>query len=111
ASFADIFYDNCFKNGVLPIALDAAVIEQLFGEVQANVGYRLSIDLSRQEVRTPTGEILVFEVDSSRKRRMLEGLDDIAVTLADADAIRHYEQVRARQEPWLFGRRNGPAAS
>lgn len=110
-SFADIFYDNCFKNGILPIALDAAVIDRLFNEVEANEGYCLSIDLAAQTIATPTGEALSFEIDASRKRSLLEGLDDIAITLADADAIRRYEQGRAGQEPWLFGRPCGPAAS
>ncbi|MCI2811250.1 3-isopropylmalate dehydratase small subunit [Eoetvoesiella caeni] len=101
-SFADIFYDNCFKNGILPVSLDAAIINQLFDEVQATPGYRLSIDLAEQTVKTPSGQVLDFTLDPTRKRRLLEGLDDIAITLADADAIRSYEQVRIKQEPWLF---------
>jgi len=110
-SFADIFYDNCFKNGILPISLEAAVIDRLFDEVEANEGYRLSIDLAAQTIVTPTGEALSFAIDPSRKRSLLEGLDDIAITLADADAIRRYEQGRAKQEPWLFDRPCSPAAS
>jgi len=110
-SFADIFYDNCFKNGILPIALDAALIDRLFKEVEATEGYRLSIDLAAQAITTPSGETLGFEIDASRKRSLLEGLDDIAITLADADAIRRYEQLRARQEPWLFDQAGSPAVS
>jgi len=103
SGFADIFYDNCFKNGLLPIALDAALIDELFAEVEATEGYRLHIDLATQEIKTPGGRVLTFSVDPSRKHRLLNGLDDIAVTLEDADAIRRYEQVRKQQEPWMFG--------
>lgn len=101
-SFADIFYDNCFKNGLLPVKLDSAVIDRLFKEVEATPGYRLFVDLSSQTVRTPGGETLDFEVDPTRKHRLLEGLDEIGITLADADAIRRYEQGRKAEEPWLF---------
>ncbi|MDX3894992.1 3-isopropylmalate dehydratase small subunit [Pusillimonas sp.] len=110
-SFADIFYDNCFKNGILPIALDAAIIDRLFKEVEAVEGYRLSIDLAAQAITTLAGETLGFEIDASRKRSLLEGLDDIAITLADADAIRRYEQVRSRQEPWLFDQACSPTVA
>lgn len=101
-SFAGIFYDNCFKNGLLPITLDAALIDELFVEVEENEGYRLRIDLASQQIATPSGRVLAFTIDPSRKHRMLNGLDDIAVTLEEADAIRHYEQVRKQQEPWMF---------
>lgn len=110
-SFADIFYDNCFKNGILPVALDASVIDRLFSEVEAREGYRLSICLDAQTIVTPEGETLSFMIDPSRKRSLLEGLDEIAITLADAEAIRRYEQRRAGMEPWLFEQGRGPAAS
>lgn len=101
-SFAGIFYDNCFKNGILPVALDAATIDRLFQEVEAREGYRVTIDLPEQTINTPSGEVIHFDIDASRKTRLLEGLDDIAVTLADEDAIKRYEQRRKEQEPWLF---------
>ncbi len=101
-SFADIFYDNCFKNGLLPIKLDSALVDRLFKEVEATPGYRLFVDLSSQTVRTPAGDILSFDVDPTRKHRLLEGLDEIGITLSDAEAIRRYEEGRKAQEPWLF---------
>ncbi len=102
-SFADIFFNNSFKNGLLPIILDADIVEQLFQEVYANEGYELSIDLATQSVSTPSGESFSFEVDEFRKHCLLNGLDDIGLTLQDADAIRSYETQRKQQAPWLFG--------
>ena len=101
-SFADIFYNNCFKNGVLPIALDTAVVERLFQEMYASEGYQLSIDLPQQRVRTPGGEEFGFEVDEFRKHCLVNGLDDIGLTLESADAIRNYELNWREQSPWLF---------
>ena len=101
-SFADIFYNNCFKNGILPIVVDAAVVDRLFRDCEANAGYRLSIDLERQTVTTPGGEVLVFDVDSGRKHRLLHGLDDIGLTLLQADKIKTYEERRRQEAPWLF---------
>ena len=101
-SYADIFYNNCFKNGVLPIVLDAALVSQLFEETYANEGYQLTIDLQRQVVQTPTGAEFGFEVDEFRKHCLLNGLDDIGLTLGHADAIRAYEQRWREQSPWLF---------
>ena len=101
-SYADIFYNNCFKNGVLPIVLDAAVVGRLFEEMYASEGYELTIDLQQQEVRTPSGESFSFEVDEFRKHCLLHGLDDIALTLESAAAIRAYEQRWREQSPWLF---------
>lgn len=101
-SFADIFYNNCFKNGILPIVLDAAVVDRLFRECGANEGYVLTVDLARQTVTTPTGETIRFEVDAGRKHRLLNGLDDIALTLMQADKIRAYEERRKLEAPWLF---------
>ena len=101
-SFADIFYNNCFKNGVLPIALDEAIVDRLFEEMYATEGYQLTVDLERQRVITPGGEELAFEVDDFRRHCLLEGLDDIGLTLQSADAIRSYEQKCRQQSPWLF---------
>jgi 3-isopropylmalate/(R)-2-methylmalate dehydratase small subunit len=102
-SFADIFYNNCFKNGLLPIALDAAVVDRLFQEMYDDEGYQLTVDLPAQQVRTPGGEVFPFEVDAFRKRCLLEGLDDIGITLQSTDAIRDFEQRWRAQCPWLFG--------
>lgn len=101
-SFADIFYNNCFKNGMLPIVLDEAIVDQLFNEMYANEGYELTIDLEKQQVVTPSGESFSFEVDEFRKHCLLEGLDDISLTLKDEDAIRAYEEKRRKTAPWLF---------
>jgi 3-isopropylmalate/(R)-2-methylmalate dehydratase small subunit len=102
SGFADIFYNNCFKNGLLPIVLDAAVVERLFRECAAVTGYRLKVDLAAQTVTTPTGEVLLFAVDSGRKHRLLNGLDDIGLTLLQSDKIRMYEERRKVDAPWLF---------
>jgi len=101
-SFADIFFNNCFKNGLLPIALSAEKVDQLFQAMYANEGYSLEVDLESQTVRTPEGESIAFEVDSFRKHCLLNGLDDIGLTLEDADAIKTYEARRREQAPWLF---------
>jgi 3-isopropylmalate/(R)-2-methylmalate dehydratase small subunit len=101
-SFADIFYNNCFKNGILPIVLDAAVVDRLFQEMYATEGYQLSIDLAKQVVQTPSGESIGFEVDAFRKHCLINGLDDIALTLESADAISAFEQKWRKQSPWLF---------
>lgn len=102
SSFADIFYNNCFKNGVLPIALEESVVARLFDEMYASEGYELTVDLQRQQVITPSGEELSFEVDEFRRHCLLEGLDDIGLTLQSAEAIRSYEQGWREQSPWLF---------
>jgi len=101
-SFADIFYNNCFKNGVLPIVLDADTVSRLFSECGANEGYTLSVDLDAQRVTTPTGEVIRFEVDAGRKHRLLNGLDDIGLTLLQGDKINAYEERRRIDAPWLF---------
>ncbi|KAA0014364.1 3-isopropylmalate dehydratase small subunit [Billgrantia pellis] len=101
-SFADIFYNNAFKNGLLLVTLPEETIDRLFGEVEANEGYRLDVDLESQRVITPSGEILEFEVDGFRKHCLLEGLDDIGLTLQDEDAIRAFEQRHRAERPWLF---------
>jgi 3-isopropylmalate/(R)-2-methylmalate dehydratase small subunit len=101
-SFADIFYNNCFKNGILPIVLDAALVDRLFRECGAIEGYALTVDLAKQTVTTPTGEVIPFEVDSGRKHRLLNGLDDIGLTLLQGDKIKAYEERRKIEAPWLF---------
>ena len=101
-SFADIFFNNCFKNGMLPIVLSAELIEQLFNEVEYNPGYTLTVDLHSQSIRSSTGMSISFEVDASRKHRLLEGLDDIGLTLQKADRIRAYENRQRQNTPWLF---------
>jgi len=101
-SFADIFYNNCFKNGLLPIVLDEKIIDKLFAEVEENEGYQLSVDLEAKTVTTPSGESFSFDVDDFRRHCLLNGLDDIGVTLEDADLIRSYEEQRRKTAPWLF---------
>lgn len=101
-SFADIFYNNCFKNGLLPIVLSGANIDRLFQACLATPGYRLKIDLKAQTVTTPSGEGLSFDVDSGRKYRLLNGLDDIGLTLLQSDKIKQYETRRRVEAPWLF---------
>jgi 3-isopropylmalate/(R)-2-methylmalate dehydratase small subunit len=99
-SFADIFYNNCFKNGLLPIALPADVVDSLFKELTE--GYQLTIDLALQKITTPSGREIGFDVDENRKYRLLNGLDDIGLTLQHADEIKAYEAARAKRAPWLF---------
>jgi 3-isopropylmalate/(R)-2-methylmalate dehydratase small subunit len=101
-SYADIFYNNCFKNGILPIALDANLVDRLFAEMYAQEGYRLTVDLPAQEVRTPSGEVIPFEVDAFRKHCLVEGLDDIGLTLQSTDSIKRYEARWREESPWLF---------
>jgi len=101
-SFADIFYNNCFKNGILPICLAAADVSRLFEQEVASDSYSLSIDLMALTITTPGGESLAFEMDDFRKHCLLNGLDDIGLTLQQGDAIRRYEQRRKMETPWLF---------
>jgi 3-isopropylmalate/(R)-2-methylmalate dehydratase small subunit len=101
-SYADIFYNNCFKNGLLPIVLPAEVVDQLFRETVAAEGYALTMDLAAQTVVTPGGETFAFEVDGERKNRLLNGLDDIGLTLKFVDRIKAYEMQRKQLTPWLF---------
>ena len=101
-SFADIFYNNCFKNGVLPVVLDAQLVDELFQQMYNQEGYRLTVDLQRQVVARPTGEEHAFEVDEFRRHCLLHGLDDIGLTLQSADAIRDFESNWRQQSPWLF---------
>lgn len=101
-SFADIFFNNCFKNGVLPMILDEATVDRLFNECEAAEGYRLIVDLPTQTLTTPSGEAIVFDIDAFRKDCLIRGLDDIGLTLQQADAIRAYEAKRQVERPWLF---------
>ena len=102
-SFADIFFNNCFKNALLPIVLPAAVVDGLFQEVLATPGYQLTIDLEAQQIRKPDGSAIAFDVQPFRKYCLLGGLDDIGLTLRHADKIKAYEQKRLTDKPWLAG--------
>jgi len=102
-SFADIFFNNCFKNGVLPIVLDVQILDGLFKAVEAMQGYHLLVNLEQQTISQPNGETIPFEVDAFRKYCLLNGLDDIGLTLQRADDIRAYEERRRQEAPWLFG--------
>ncbi|MFL0802158.1 MAG: 3-isopropylmalate dehydratase small subunit [Agarilytica sp.] len=101
-SYADIFFGNCFKNGLLPIVLDEAIVDTLFNDMYADEGYALSIDLEAQEVVTPNGERYGFEIDAFRKHCMVNGFDDISLTLQQSDSIRQYETDLKARSPWLF---------
>ncbi len=101
-SFADIFYNNSLKNGLLLIKLDPKIIDKLFSETNANTGYRLAVDLEQQTVTTPSGESYSFDIDPHRKHCMLNGLDDIGLTLGHADEIRAFEAKHKVSQPWLF---------
>ena len=101
-SFADIFFNNSFKNGLLPIVLDTGIVDKLFKAVESKKGYQLTIDLDAQKVLTEEGEEIAFEVDAFRKFCLLNGLDDIGLTLQHADDIRAYEEQRKQTAPWLF---------
>ena len=101
-SFADIFYNNCFNNGLLPITLPHETVRELFAEVEASEGYQLSVDLAAQTVTTPGGRVLHFEIDPFRKEALLKGLDNIGWTLSHSDEIKAYEEKRRQKEPWVF---------
>lgn len=101
-SFADIFYNNCFNNGILPITFDKDVIRELFAEVEATEGYSLHIDLAAQTVTTPGGRVLHFDIDQFRKNALLQGLDNIGWTLSHSDEIAAYEERRKQEAPWIF---------
>ena len=101
-SFADIFYNNCFKNGILPVVLPEDVVDELFRSMYDQPGFELTADLEQQVVRTPDGREWSFDVDSFRRHCLLNGLDDIGTTLESADKIRAYEEKRKQEAPWLF---------
>lgn len=101
-SFADIFFNNCYKNGLLPIELPKAELDALFGLTEFSPGFSLKIDLPNQVVIRPDGNSIGFEIDAFRKESLLNGWDEIGLTLRHADKIREFESVRQRQTPWLF---------
>ena len=101
-SFADIFFNNSFKNGFLPIVLQESEVARLFDEAAGAPGYRLAIDLAAQTVTTPAGETMHFDIDDFRKKSLLNGWDDIGLTLRNAAEIKAYEERRKRTEPWIF---------
>jgi 3-isopropylmalate/(R)-2-methylmalate dehydratase small subunit len=101
-SYADIFFNNCFKNGLLPIVLPDFHLDHLFQEVAAHLGYRLAIDLPAQTVTTPSGQVMRFDAEPFRKECLVNGWDDIGLTLRRQDAIRAYEERRRVSEPWIF---------
>ena len=100
-SFADIFFNNCFKNGILPIVLDSATVDHLFDEARG-IGYQIEVDLPSQTITTKFGERISFDIEPTRKHRLLNGLDDIGLTLQHSDAIKAYELRRKKEAPWLF---------
>jgi 3-isopropylmalate/(R)-2-methylmalate dehydratase small subunit len=105
-SFAEIFFSNALKNGLLPVILDEDIVSKLFEAVEATPGYELEVNLPAQEIKTPEGEVLPFPVDEFRKQCLLQGLDDIGLTLQYVAEIRAYEERRCVEAPWLFEERN-----
>lgn len=103
SSFADIFYNNCFKNGVLPIVIDEAQIDAWFKEMADNEGFSLTVNLEEQTVTDTQGDSVGFDVNEFRKYCLMNGFDDIGLTLKDADAIKAFEAKRLQQAPWVFG--------
>lgn len=101
-SFADIFYNNSCKNGVLPIVLDSPVVDELFAAVNSQSDYHLDIDLEAQTVTTPAGDVYQFDIDPFRKYCLLNGLDEVGLTMQYANDIRSYEEKRRQTAPWLF---------
>lgn len=102
-SYADIFYNNCFKNGVLPVILTESEVDELFQELASDEGYHHNIDLAVQTVTTDSGKVFSFELDEFRKECLLIGLDEIGLTLTSSDLIKEYEIEREKQHPWVFG--------
>lgn len=102
-SYADIFFNNCFKNGILPIVIDRKIVDEIFVEVEANTGYSLLVDLEKQLIVKPDGSSIPFAVDSFRKYCLLHGLDDIGLTLQDAGDIKAFESRWKTAAPWYFG--------
>ena len=101
-SFADIFFNNCYKNGLLPIVLSEEIVDKLFNEVAQNTGYQLTIKLENQTVTTPSGEAFSFDITEHRKHCLLNGLDEIGLTLQHADEIKAFENKRKQEFAWLF---------
>jgi len=101
-SFADIFFNNCFKNGLLPIVIKEEIVNKLFEETAANEGYSLEIDLAEQTITQTDGSVIKFEIEQARKNSLLNGLDDISLTLTHADDIKAFETSWQQKSPWLF---------
>jgi 3-isopropylmalate/(R)-2-methylmalate dehydratase small subunit len=101
-SFADIFFGNCYKNGILPIVASSEIVDKLFKDCLANEGYRLKVDLESQKVTMPSGESFAFEITPHRKHCLLNGLDEIGLTLQHADEIKAFETKHKAAQPWLF---------
>ncbi|MBL8524141.1 MAG: 3-isopropylmalate dehydratase small subunit [Betaproteobacteria bacterium] len=101
-SFADIFFNNCFKNGLLPIVLTEMEVDHLFNVVSATPGLKINVDIERQVIEVPGAETYEFQIDESRKQSLLNGWDEIGLTMRHTDKIRAYEATRAQREPWLF---------
>ncbi len=101
-SYADIFFNNSFKNGMLPVILTESEVDELFKDCEANVGFTLTVDLENQKVISPSGKEYHFEVDAFRKHCLLNGLDDIGLTLQDSDSIRTFEEKARADRPWVF---------
>lgn len=101
-SFADIFFNNCFKNGMLPIVLSASAVDALFVQALESEGFKLNVNLATQTVTTPSGEVYPFEVDAFRKHCLLNGLDDIGLTMRQQDRIKAFEEKHRQSQPWLF---------
>ncbi|MDI4659016.1 3-isopropylmalate dehydratase small subunit [Xanthobacter autotrophicus] len=100
-SFADIFYNNCFKNGILPVVVSKDDLDKLFDDADRGANATLTVDLAAQEIRGPDGGVVKFEIDPFRKRCLIEGLDDIGLTLEKAPAIAAYETAKGAEQPWL----------
>ncbi|MEX1197046.1 MAG: 3-isopropylmalate dehydratase small subunit [Pseudohongiellaceae bacterium] len=101
-SYADIFFNNCFKNGILPIVLEEEKVDELFQKVEAQEGFSMTVNLEQQQIDCSDGTTLAFDIDSSRKHSLLNGLDDIGLTLEEADAIRAFEERWREEAPWYF---------
>ncbi len=99
-SFADIFYNNCFKNGILPVIVSPEDLEKLMDDAQRGSNATLTVDLENQEIRGPDGGVVRFEIDPFRKKCLMEGLDDIGLTMQKADTIKDFEQQAALARPW-----------
>ena len=101
-SFADIFFSNTSKNGILAIKLDEKVVDSLFDAIEKESGYQLNVDLEKQQISLPNGDVIGFDIEPFKKHCLLNGLDDIELTLQHTDDIKAYEQKRSQQAPWLF---------
>ncbi len=102
ASYADIFFNNCYKNGMLPIVASHAMVDKLFKECEATEGYALNVDLPSQTVTLPSGEVFSFEINATSKHNLLNGLDEIGLTLLHVEKIKSFEQKHKQNQPWLF---------